>query len=114
MDAKIINDEEALGKCSWCNIKISENSPVYAFGIKFNEDVDLTEYEGRLIELSIVSQDKIVPMLVTVEGSDAKTDGHDAMFMTCSKECGDKMRDTLLNEKSLGDIFKGINFLNNF
>ena len=113
MEARIITDEEGLDKCAWCGKRIDDESPVYGFGVTFRTDVDLTEYEGHLIELSILTKNKNVPMMVTVEGSDAKIDGHDAMFMTCSNECGKEMRVTLLTEKSLGDMFDGVNSLNN-
>lgn len=113
MDAKIISDEEALGKCAWCGIRIDEESPVYGFGIKLKPNVDLSEYEGKIIELSILTQNKNVPMLITAEGSEAKEEGHDAMLMTCSNECGKEMRDVLIEEKSIGDMFERVNSLNN-
>ncbi len=112
MDAKIISDEEALGKCTWCGKRIDEESPVYGFGIKFRPSVDLSEFEGKIIELSILTQSKNVPMMITTEGSEAKEDGHDAMFMTCSNDCGKKMRDILIKEKSIGDMIEGVNSLN--
>ncbi len=112
MEAKIITDEEGLGKCAWCGKKINEESPVYGFGIKFRPGVNLSEYEGKIIELSIITQNKNVPMMITKDGSDAKIDGNDAMFMTCSNECGNKMGEILLHEKSIGDMFEGVNSLN--
>lgn len=112
MDARIISDEEALGKCAGCGKRIDEESPVYGLGIKFRPSVDLSEFEGKIIELSILTQNKNVPMVVTTEGSEAKEDGHDAMFMTCSNDCGKKMRDILIKEKSIGDMIEGVNSLN--
>ncbi len=113
MEAKIIADYEGLGKCAWCDKQIDENSPVYGFGIQFREGVELTKYEGKMIELSILTENKNVPMMITIEGSDAKIDGHDAMFMTCSNKCGHEMKKALLREKSIGDMFEEINNLNN-
>ncbi|MFC1799214.1 hypothetical protein ACFLZL_05365 [Thermodesulfobacteriota bacterium] len=113
MDARIITDKEALGKCAWCNNRIDEEASVYGFGIKFKPNVDLSEFEGKIIESSILTQNKNVPMMITPKRSEAKEDGHDAMFMTCSNECGKEMKDILLKEKSLGDMFEGVNSLNN-
>ena len=113
MDALIIPDEEGFGKCARCGSKIDEESPVYGFGIKFKSDIDLSKFEGKFIELSILTQNKKVPMLITIEGSDAKEDGNDAMLMTCSEECGKEMKDIMLKEKSVGNMFEGINSLNN-
>ncbi len=112
MEAQIIPDEEGMSKCAWCGKEIDEESAVYAFGIKFQPGVDLTEYEGKLIALSIITKDKKVPMLVTTEDSEAKEDGNDAMFMTCSNECGMEMRDILMEEKSIGDMLKEVHSLN--
>ncbi len=113
MKSKIIPDHEVFSKCAWCNENIHEDSPVYGFGVKYRSGVNLTEFEGKAIELSIVTQNKNVPMLITIEGSDAKKDGNDAMFMACSLECGNKLRNILLKEKSIGDMFEEINSLNN-
>ena len=52
-------------------------------------------------------------MMVAARGSDAKENGHDVMFMTCSNECGREMREVMLEEKSIGDILEGINLSNN-
>ncbi|MDY6822346.1 MAG: hypothetical protein SWH68_00890 [Thermodesulfobacteriota bacterium] len=113
MDAKVITDEEGMGKCAWCDKRIDEGSPVYGFGIQFRAGVDLSKYEGRMIELSILTDNKNVPMMITREGSKAKNDGHDAMFMTCSNKCGQEMKAVLLKEKSVGDMFEKVNSLNN-
>ena len=112
MDAQIIPDKEGFGKCAWCSSKIDEESPVYGFGIKFKSGIDLSEFEGKFIELTILTQNKKVPMLITIEGTDAKEDGNDAMLMTCSEECGKKMKAIMLKEKSVGDMLEGINSLN--
>ncbi len=111
MKPKIITDYEVLGKCAWCANKIRDDVPVYGFGIKFKPDVNLSEYEGNAIELPILVAQKNIPMVITAEGAEAKNDGNDALFMTCSAECGNKLRNILLQEKSLGDIFANISSL---
>ncbi len=112
MDAVIISDEEGFGKCAWCSSKIDKESPVYGFGIKFKSDIDFSKFEGKFIELSFLTQNRKVPMLISIEGSDAKEEGNDAMFMTCSEKCGKEMKDTMLKEKSNGNMFERINNLN--
>lgn len=113
MEMRIVTDEEGLGKCAWCNKSIDKDAPVYGFGIQFRVGVELTEYEGKIIELSILTVNKNVPMVITTEGSDAKNDGHDAMFMTCSNKCGKEMKEVLLREKLIGDMIEGVTGLNN-
>jgi hypothetical protein len=49
-------------------------------------------------------------MMVTVEGSDAKNDGNDGMFLVCTEECAVKLRNALEKEISLGKIFDSVNF----
>ena len=109
MKATIMTDEDVLSRCAWCGIRIDEEAEVYGFGAKFCRDVDLSEYESQVIELKIFTENRVVPMIIAAKASDAKKAGHDAMFMTCSNECANEMRETLLEEKSVGDILKTIN-----
>jgi hypothetical protein len=101
-------NEEVLSRCAWCGMEIDEEAEVYGLGAVFCRDVDLSEYESQVIELKILTGNRIVPMIISSEASDAKKAGYDAMFMTCSKECANEMRETLLKEKSVGDILNKI------
>ena len=113
MKATIMTDEDALSRCAWCGMGIDEEAEVYGLGAKFYRDVDLSEYESQVIELKILTEDKIVPMMIAAKGSDAKKAGNDAMFMTCSDECANEMRETLREETSIGDILKNIDRISN-
>jgi endogenous inhibitor of DNA gyrase (YacG/DUF329 family) len=113
MKATIMADEDVLSRCAWCGKGIDEEAEVYGFGAKFCQDVDLSEYESQVIELKILTKDRIVPMMITAKGSDAKKAGHDAMFMTCSNECANEMRNALLEETSIGDILRNIDRISN-
>ena len=42
--------------------------------------------------MALLSVDKTVLVAVTGLDSEAKRRGHDLMFMTCSDECGEKLR----------------------
>ena len=108
MKATIMTDEDALSRCAWCKTEIDEEAEVYGLGAVFCLDVDLSEYESQVIELKILTENRIVPMIISAKASDAKKAGNDAMFMTCSNECANEMRQTLLEEKSVGDIFKKV------
>jgi endogenous inhibitor of DNA gyrase (YacG/DUF329 family) len=113
MKATIMTDEDVLSRCAWCGTEIDEKAEVYGFGAKFCRDVDLSEYESQVIELKILTESRIVPMMITAKGSDAKNAGHDAMFMTCSNECAKEMRDALLEEASIGNILRDIDRISN-
>jgi hypothetical protein len=113
MKAIIMTDEDALSRCAWCGMGIDEEAEVYGLGAMFRRDVDLSEYESQVIELKILTENRIVPMMIAAKGSDAKKAGHDAMFMTCSGKCAKEMRETLLEETSIENILKNIDRINN-
>jgi len=56
----------------------------------------------------LVSREKTVNMMVTAEGSEAKKDHMDAMFMVCSEKCGSKLKSALKEEISIGDLFHDV------
>jgi hypothetical protein len=113
MKATIMTNEDVLSRCAWCEMGIDEEAEVYGLGATFCQDVDLSEYESQVIELKILTENRIVPMIITAKASDAKKAGLDAMFMTCSSKCANEMRETLLEEKSVGDILKHIDRISN-
>ena len=108
MKATIMTNEDVLTRCAWCGKDIDEEAEVYGLGAALCREVDLSEYESQVIELKILTGDRIVPMIITARASDAKKAGYDAMFMTCSNECANEMREILREEKSVGDILKSI------
>ena len=110
MEFNIIPDGDALSNCAWCRNHIREDMEVYAAGAKFNPDVDLSEYEGHCIQINLVSEEKPVYMMVTVEGSEAKNEGNDGMFLFCSEACGKKLKSVLEKEIVLGNLFGPVQF----
>jgi len=108
MEVQIISDEEAIGRCAWCRNQISDDIEVFAVGAKVRPGADLSDYEGKAIQLMIVSEDRFIPMVVTTDVSEARNDGNDVMFLVCSELCGKEMKCALERDKSLGDVFEGI------
>ena len=104
MAFNIIPDQEALSKCAWCDGHILEDTEVFAFGAKLRPGVDLSEYQSHCIQIAMVSEEKPVYGLVTVEGSDAKKDDKDLMFLVCSERCGLKLKHALEKEVSIGNL----------
>jgi hypothetical protein len=113
MIAHRISAEEALGKCAWCGKRIADDLEVYGFGARIRPDIDLSEHEGEAIELTLLTKDRSVPMMVTSEASEAKRDGNDLMFMVCSEQCGKEMKAALEEEKALGDMLDRIQCFRN-
>ena len=108
MEFSIIPDNEALSKCAWCESHITDHMEVFGFGAKLKPDVDLSDYEGHCIQIGLDSEENSVYMMVTGQGSEAKNEGKDAMFLVCSEACGKKLKNVLEKEISLGKMFKGV------
>lgn len=102
MKAKRAATKRALGRCSWCGMRIKDNTPVFGLGGRKRPGVDLTEYEGSAVLISLATVPKKVICMVTAEDSPAKADGNDFMFMTCSEACASEMKSTMAAEVALG------------
>lgn len=110
MEYNIIPDDEALGKCVWCRKHISEDAEVFGAGVKFKPGVDLSEYEGHCINLCLSADERPFYMLVTIDGSEAKQAGNDGMFLFCSQDCGNELKNVLNKEISIGKMLEAYNF----
>jgi hypothetical protein len=108
MEFYIIPDKEALSRCAWCHGHINDEMEVFGFGAKLKPDIDLSQYESHCIQIDLASEDRAVYMLVAAQGSEAKSEGKDGMFLVCSEDCGQKLKEVLENEISLGKMFKTI------
>ncbi len=108
MEFSIIPDKEALSRCAWCQSRIYDDMEVFGFGVKLKPNVDLSEYESHCIEIGLVSEEKTIYMLVTAQGSEAKKEGKDGMFLVCSKGCGKKLKKILEKEISSGKMFNSV------
>ena len=108
MEFSIIPDKEALSKCAWCQSHITDHMEVFGFGATLKSNVDLSEYESHCIQIGLVSEEKSVYMMVTAQGSEAKSEGKDCMFLVCSEGCGKKLKKVLEKEISLGKMFKTV------
>ena len=110
MEYDIIPDDEALSKCTWCRSYINDEMEVLGLGAKLRPDLDLSEYESHCIQIGLVSEEKPLYMMVTTQGSEAKINGNDGMFLVCSEGCGKKLKSVLENEISLGKIFETVQY----
>ena len=108
MEFSIIPDNEALSKCAWCESHITEHMEFFGLGAKLMPDVDLSDYEGHCIQIGLVSEEKSVYMMVTGQGSEAKNEGKEGMFLVCSEACGKKLKNVLEKEISLGKMFNTV------
>ena len=89
--------------CAWCNREIPEASEVFGLGAKVRENILLNDFEGTIISIELFKTDKTVPAIVTTSDSEAKRDGYDLMFMTCSQACAESLKTALSKDKELID-----------
>ena len=108
MDFPIIPDQEALRKCAWCEEHVLEDAEVFAFGAKLRAGIDLSEYQSHCIEITLALEQKDICALVTAEGSEARNEGKDLMFMTCSDSCGKKLKEALEKEVAAGELLRNV------
>jgi hypothetical protein len=47
-------------------------------------------------------------MMVTAQGSEARSNGNDGMFLVCSEGCAKKLKRALEKEISLGKMFETV------
>ncbi|NLX20538.1 MAG: hypothetical protein GXY55_02555 [Phycisphaerae bacterium] len=88
-------------RCAWCGRRIPDDHEVYGLSGKAAKGMDLTEWEGSIMPLELVSKEESIPVIVTAANSQAKKDGKDFIFMLCSEECGAMLKTALEGEKSL-------------
>jgi len=110
MEYDIIPDSEALSKCTWCRSHINDHMEVLGLGAKLRPGLDLSEYESHCIQIGLVSEEKPIYMMVTAQGSEAKLNGNDGMFLVCSEGCGKKLKNVLESEISLGKMFETVQY----
>lgn len=94
---------ELINTCAWCLRRIAHDEEHFGFGAKANPSIDLSEKEGQFIRLELALQDKTLPALVPSRTSQARKDSYDLIFITCSAECAQKLKDALELER---DVFK--------
>lgn len=95
--------ERLLHICAWCNLDIAPDEDVFGFGAKADPSVELTDKEGDFVSLNLALQDKTIFAFVPSKSSAPTADGFDLMFLTCSEECAQSLKDALELEK---DVFE--------
>jgi len=98
-----IQEQLKLGTtCALCNRKMSVDSPAYGVGGTFRSGVDLGDDEAIFVPVYSTSLDRVLPMFVVPIWSDAKADGKDIVYMTCSSKCAKHLETAL--EKDVESI----------
>ncbi len=90
-------------RCAFCGEKISPGVEIYGLGARLSEEFRYREAVGRATVVALSVGDRELECMVVADGSQAKLEGWDLIFITCSEECGAGLRSLLEKEKSLFD-----------
>jgi hypothetical protein len=80
---------------------IPRGEEIFAYGVKANPTIDLTEKEGEFVSLNLAMKDKTVIAIVTTRSSRARKKGFDLIFLTCSQACAEELKGALNTEQLL-------------
>ena len=94
--------ERAMRQCAWCNNHISEDVEVFGIGGRFGPGMDLSEYEGGVMPVEIITCDRTIFTFVPTADSPAREDGNDFLCMTCSLSCANSLKEALDRDIELG------------
>lgn len=99
MDDRI--HERLIRTCTWCNQEIPSERDAFGFGATASSDLDLSDQEGKFVSLQLALSDKTVVALVPRLGSSIREDGFDLVFVTCSPECAEELKEALDLERDI-------------
>jgi hypothetical protein len=88
-----ISHEQATSTCAWCNKKLGGDDEVYGVGARAKPWVKLPE--GGVLEISLDGTHRRVVAIVPMRESMAKQAGNDLLFATCSRECGQALKEAV-------------------
>jgi len=108
MKLKRIPPEKAMGRCGWCGKAISDDMEVFGVGGKLRPGVDLSEFEGAAVRIALASRQKGLVAIVPAADSDARREGKDILFMTCSEACGFDLKSAVQEDLALGEWLLGL------
>ena len=109
LDPVRVSPEEVGNTCAWCEKKIPDDTPVFGMGARMRAGADLSAFEGAGVRMTLVTKNRTVMAIVPPPDSDARRDGYDFMFMTCSEACAAELQSTMNAEIALGNaLFEGI------
>lgn len=95
----IVDDEDVLRTCAWCNKTIAPNIEVFSLGAKAQKGTYIERYRGSAIQMQLRHVDRTVSAIVPTSDSQARKDGNDFLFMLCSEQCAKQLRRALVKER---------------
>lgn len=93
--------EESISLCSWCHRRIGENQEVFCLNARFRGDFKIRPSEMRVVKIPLATAGRTVTATIPSADSDARKEGVDSLFVTCSETCGYALKKALDRESSL-------------
>lgn len=92
-----MNDKhfKLIRTCAWCTKEIQEEGEVYGFGAKARQGTDLSGKEGQFVSLNLALMEKTTFALIPASSNEAGLEGYDLLFITCSEDCAQSLKDAL-------------------
>lgn len=88
-------------ECAFCEKKMRSDVEIYGLGVKLKEGLEYPGGIGRMTAVHLPIQGRKLECMATADGSQARLEGWDLIFMVCSEECGDSLKGLLEKEEGL-------------
>jgi hypothetical protein len=88
-------------KCAYCEKKMRTGADVYGLGVKLKKELEYPGAVGRTMTVPLPVGGRELECMVTADGSQAKMEGWDLIFMLCSEGCGAGLKSLLEEEEGL-------------
>lgn len=86
---------EETYRCALCEKKLRAGANIFGLGVKLKSWLEYPGGIGRATLVQLPVQGRMIECLATADGSRAKLEGWDLVFMLCSEECGAGLREIL-------------------
>ena len=94
-------DMRLMHTCAWCNQEIKEDEDIFGFGAKASQNIDLEGKEGEFVSLNLALREKTVFAFVPEKTNDTNVAGYDLIFITCSEDCAQSLKDEIDLEREV-------------
>ncbi|MEW6554429.1 MAG: hypothetical protein AB1384_09105 [Actinomycetota bacterium] len=91
---------DGVYRCAYCEKKVRPGAEVYGLGVKLRKGLEYPGAIGRSMTVELPVQGRELECMVTADGSQARQEGWDLIFMVCSEGCGAALK-ALLEEEDL-------------
>lgn len=88
-------------RCANCEKEMRSGEEVYGLGVRLKAGMEYPEGIGRRTAVHLPVRGRMLECMATADGSRARAEGWDLIFMVCSEECGAELKALLESEESL-------------